>query len=183
MRWDELFDDLEAQLGAAEAAELASEVADRTRRLAAEVSLADRLRAARGRPVRLDVPGGPAVSGVLREVGADWLLVDDEAGREVLVVSSAVLAATGLPREHAPEVSVVRRRLGLGSALRGVARDRSAVTLRLPDGTVLTGTIDRVGRDFLELAEHPVGEARRAGQVSGVRAVAFGAVVTVTRMG
>jgi hypothetical protein len=181
MRWDELFADLEAQLESAAAAELAGEVADRTRRLAAEVTLADRLRGARGRPVRLSVPGGPAVAGLLREVGADWLLVADEAGREVLVVSAAVLAAAGLPREHTPETSLVRRRLGLGSALRGVARDRSAVTLRLQDGAVLTGTIDRVGRDFLELAEHPVGEPRRAGQVSGVRAVAFGALATVTR--
>ncbi len=183
MRWDELFDDLEAQLAAAETAELAGEVADRTRRLAAQVTLADRLRAARGRRVRLDVRGGPAVNGVLREVGTDWLLVDDEAGRDVLVVSGAVLAVAGLPREHAPEVSEVRRRLGLGSARRGVARDRSAVAVRLQDGAALTGTVDRVGRDFLELAEHPVGEVRRAGQVSGVRAVAFGAVATLTRMG
>jgi len=183
VRWDELFDDLEGQLAEAEAAELAGEVADRTRRLTAQVSLADRLRAARGQRVRLDVSGAPALIGGLREVGPDWLLVVDDAEREVLVLLAAVAAVTGLSREFAPEPSAVRRRLGVASALRGVARDRAPVAVRLRDATVVSGTVDRVGADFLELAEHPVGEARRSDQVTGVRAVAFGALATVTRMG
>jgi hypothetical protein len=134
-----------------------------------------------GQRLRLDVAGSPALTGPLHEVGPDWLLVADDAGREVLVALGAVQAVAGLTREHAPEASAVRRRLALASALRGLARDRAAVALRLRDGTVLSGTVDRVGADFVELAEHPVGEPRRPDQVTGVRAVAFGAVATVTR--
>jgi len=183
VRWDELFDDLEGQLAAVEAAELAGEVADRTRRLAAQVPLADRLRAARGQRVRLDVRGSPPLIGSLRGVGPDWLLVDEDGGREVVAVLAAVQTVAGLSREHAPETSTVQGRLGLASALRSVARDRAAVAVRLRDGTALGGTVDRVGADFLELAEHPVGEARRPDQVTGVRAVAFAAVATITRLG
>jgi hypothetical protein len=182
MRWDELFEDLEGQLEEAAAAELADEVADRTRRAVAEVGLGDRLRAARGQRLRLETLGAAPVNGVLLEVGTDWLLLHDDAGRDVLVVLGAVLTVAGLAREHVGETSAVRRRLTLGSALRGIAHDRAAVTVRLRDGTAVTGTVDRVGRDFLELAEHPVGEPRRVGQVSGVRALAFAGLATVTRV-
>jgi len=78
----------------------------------------------------------------------------------------------------APEDGVGER-LGLGYALRVIARDRSPVTLVLRDGTVVGGTLDRVGADFVDLAEHPVGEPRRAGNVRGVRMISLGALAVV----
>jgi hypothetical protein len=74
-------------------------------------------------------------------------------------------------------------RLGLGSALRGIARDRMPVQVWLTDGSVVSGTVDRVGADFLELAEHGTGEARRRGDVTGVRTVPFGALALVRSLG
>jgi hypothetical protein len=38
-----------------------------------------------------------------------------------------------------------------------------------------------VGADFVELAEHPAGEARRRGEVRGVRTVPFTALGAVRR--
>jgi hypothetical protein len=73
----------------------------------------------------------------------------------------------------------VLARLGLGSALRAIARDRLQVTVVLIDGSTLPGTVDRVGADFLEMAEHAPGEPRRRGDVSGMRTVAFAAVAVV----
>ena len=63
MRWERLFDDLEAQAAEAEHASLGPEVADRTRRELARVRLADRFRAAVGRRVTLVVAGVGQVTG------------------------------------------------------------------------------------------------------------------------
>jgi hypothetical protein len=99
----------------------------------------------------------------------------------VLVAAAAVCAVAGLGAGTAagsPEGEVARR-LDLRRALRGLARDRATVTCLLEDGGVLAGTVDRVGADFLELAEHPLDQARRRGAVSAVRAVPVRAVVAV----
>ena len=181
MRWDELFRDLEGQLDAAESAELASEVADRTRHEVVQLRLLDRLLPAAGHDVQLHVAGDGQVSGRLDQVGAEWLLVSESAGRQALVPMAAVLSAAGLGALSAVpgQEGRVFARLGLGSALRAIARDRLQVTIGLVDGSALTGTVDRVGADFLELAEHAAGEPRRRSEVSGVRAVPFAAVATV----
>ncbi|UOY01264.1 hypothetical protein [Blastococcus sp. PRF04-17] len=58
-------------------------------------------------------------------------------------------------------------------------RDRSPVQVVLDDGVVLAGTFDRVGADYVELAEHPTDQPRRAEAVQGVRAVLLDAVALV----
>lgn len=185
MRWDELFADLEAQLAAQESAELALEVADRTRREAAGLALLDRARAACGARITARVLGVGAVDGILAEVGSQWLLLAEPAGQEALVPLPALLSIHGLSPHTASPGSGGRvfERLGLGSALRGIARDRTPVALWLLDGSVLTGTIDRVGADFVELSLHPAGEAGRPSAGTGVQTVAMSALAVVRRSG
>ncbi|MBL7495229.1 hypothetical protein I6A84_29450 [Frankia sp. CNm7] len=173
MRWEALFADLEAQWEAAEAAELALEIADRSRREAGYLRLVDRLRPAVGYRVRVDLAGsmGPergAVDGRLLALGVDWLLLEDAGGVEALVPARSVLAVRGLLGESAPpgHEGRVGARLDLRHALRGVARDRSGCLVTLSDGRTVSGTVDRVGADFVDLAEHAPGEFRRPRDVA-----------------
>jgi hypothetical protein len=176
MRWDELFADLEAQLAAEAAAEQDAEVADRTRREAARLTLVDRALGAVGCRVAVRVPGAGDVLGVLREVGAEWLLVDEDGGRTTLVPLAACLAVTGLTARTDLTTSAGRvfARLGLGSALRAVARDRSAVSVWLVDGSAVSGTVDRVGADFVEVSERPADDY--PARATAVRTVPFAAI-------
>jgi hypothetical protein len=175
MRWERLFDDVEAQLEAADRAELAGEVADRTRREIARLRLVDRLRASVGADLRLRVAGAGALAGRLRRVGDGWLLLSPVSGPSALVLRAAVLSVDGLPGaavEPGSEGPVLSR-LDIRHALRAVARDRCPVAVVLCDGTRLDGTLDRVGADFADLALHPAGEARREPAVRSVRTITF----------
>ncbi len=183
MRWDRLFTDLEAQLEAADAAEFAGEVVERTRIEVGALRLVDRLRAALESTVRLTCLGSEQVAGRLRRVGPDWLLVAERPEREAVVPLTAVTSVAGLGPWSAAEADgargVLAARLDLRYALRGVARDRAGVALTLCDGTALAGTVDRVGADFVEVAEHPAGELRRARAVRQVRTVPLPALSVI----
>jgi len=179
VRWDELFADLEAQLDAQEAADLAGEVADRTRRERALVELADRLVAAQGRVLAAQLVGGTTVEGVVADVAQQWLVLHGPQG-PALVPVAAVVGVLGLGSAAATTGrDAVRRRISLAAALRAVARDRSPVRVGLADGSVVTGTLDAVGADHADLAEHPVDEPRRPGAVRGVRTLPFAALAWV----
>lgn len=178
MRWDRLFDDLEAQLAAADAAARADEVAERTRLELAHVELADRVLAGCGQQVTVHLPGGRRLVGRVREAAQQWLLLDGPPA--TLVRLGAVYALSGLgPAAATADRDGVARRYGLTAVLRVVARDRSPVHIGLVDGEVLTGTIDAVGTDHFDLAEHPPDEPRRSAQVRAVRCVSLSALATV----
>lgn len=178
MRWEGFFADLEAQWEAEQRRELDAEVAERTRGERAALDLVDRLCAHRDRPLRVHLRTATMLDGVLADLGGDWLLLRTGHGREALVPVDAVSAIGGLVT-RASGGDALARRFGLGSALRVLARDRATVALTDSSGHVATGTIDRVWRDVLDLAEHPLGELRRAGNVTGVRSVPFAALVAV----
>jgi hypothetical protein len=177
MRWDRLFDDLEAQLGAEERRERDSEVADRTRRERACVTLLARFAASVGSSLRLRLLSGRQLRGELLDLGEDWLLLRLESGGEAVVPVLAVAGVSGLPARS--RVTRTARRFALGYALRGLSRDRAQVALTDAGGHVLTGTIDVVGADFLDLAEHALGESRRAENVTGRTTVPFSALQLV----
>ena len=181
MRWQQLFDDLQSQFEAEEEAAERAEWASWARTEVGAVRLAERLAGALGFPVGLGVRGAGQVAGVLAGIGPDWVLLEGDQGREQLVALAAVRTVAGLGRRTAVQepAGAVRGRLDLRRALRGMARDRSAVQLVLDDGGTLTGTLDRVGADYVELAVHPADEPRRNEAVQGVRAVVIGAVAVV----
>ncbi|HEU0132644.1 MAG TPA: hypothetical protein VFQ85_16795 [Mycobacteriales bacterium] len=180
-RWAALFADLEAELDAAEAAELDAEVRDRARREVARLHLADRLAPAVGHPVTVTTLGAGTVRGTLADAAPEWLLLAGDPAGECLVPARAVLGIGGLGAASTEPGTggAARARLTLGYAVRALARARTPVAVTLLDGSALHGTLDRVGADFAELAEHPAGEARRPGLVRSVRTVPFAAIAAV----
>jgi hypothetical protein len=181
MRWQQLFADLQAQFEEEEASAERGEFASRARAEIGAVELAQRLRGSVGGTLSLSCGGAGQVVGVLADVGVDWLLLEDDRARPSLVATSAVRSVRGLGRRTAAaeEAGPVRGRLDLRRALRGLARDRSTVQVVLDDGSVLNGTVDRVGVDYVEIAEHPVDLPRRAEAVRSVSAVVIRAVAVV----
>ena len=180
MRWERLFDDLQAQLDADGQRELHLEVSDRTRRERAQVGLHERLMAHRGLGIDLRLLTGVLVSGTVADAGQDWLLIRERGDRGSLIPFGAVVAITGLGTRAAggPDVSAAKR-FGLGYALRGLSRDRSVVSLVDVSGLVTTGTVDAVGADALDLSEHPADVPRRAENVVARRVIPFTAIVVV----
>ena len=196
MRWDRLFADLEARFDELADADAAAESADRERVAIGAVSAIQRLSGSIDRPIRVRLAGGAAVGGTLRTVGPDWLLLTEGQGSDCLVALAAVTAVEGLTASTGPEMTGVGLRLDLRRALRGLARDRSPVAVAMtgwaggsaPTATgaygasgsgQLTGTIDRVGADFIEVAIHAAWEPRRAGTVRSVAMVPLAGIVLV----
>jgi hypothetical protein len=180
MRWDVLFADLEAQAAAADRSGFDAEVADRTRAERARLTLADRVVAQRGRVLGWHLVDGTHLTGRVEEAGADWALVREAGPASWLVPTEAVAGIAGLTSAAAAPHDAdgrPRLRLPITVVLRAMARDRAGVLVHLVDGAALSGTIDHVGQDHVDLALHPADEVRRPVQASDVRVVPLRAVV------
>jgi hypothetical protein len=155
MLWEErlldLFDDLEQQAEGLVLTGLDAEVAEQSRAEYAQVDLAARLHASVGRAVRVEVQGVGRVEARLVRVGEGWCLLADGAA-EWLVRDAAIASVRGLSQHgRGVEARPVTARLGLASALRGVAEARSVVVAHHLDGSSERGVLGRVGADFVEL--------------------------------
>ncbi|MDQ6659225.1 MAG: hypothetical protein M3Z00_13565 [Actinomycetota bacterium] len=188
MRWEQLFTDLESQFDELAEAQLMAELADRQRIEFGAIGMVARLAGAVGSQLRLRTSAGTAVTGMLRRLGPDWSLITEGAGRETLVPLAAVTAVEGLTGATGQQPTGVAAKLGLRSALRGLVQDRVPVAVTVigshggtdaGTGTEFTGTIDRIGADFMELALHAAWEPRRAASVRQVVLVPLAAVVFV----
>jgi len=185
VRFESLFADLEAELAAADRAEWDAEVAEAVRAERSRLQLTDRLRAHVGHRLVLQLAGGDVLDIVLVDVVGDCLLARPEPvlpGAEggSIVPMHAVRAVSGLGPAALTDSSVVGSRVGFRTVLRAACRGRRQVRLRLLDVPgQLVGTIDRVGVDHLDLAEHPAGTPRRATAVSRVRCIPLAGVLLV----
>lgn len=193
MRWDNLFDDLEGQLEHELNAEEIDLRAEEERLRLGRLSLRDRL-ASLARPGQLrdaHVLTVVLVSGETLTIrpsafGRDWLAADliaagapdrIPAGAQCVLPFGAI-AGVILGRSQVegslqgePESSArIVDRIGLSFVLRDLCRRRKSLELHTVTGA-LTGTIDRVGRDHVDLAVHAPGTLRRAREVAQFRIV------------
>lgn len=196
MRWDLLFDDLESQLDREQREEERALAIESERLRLGRLSLRDRITAMSrdtehgAAEVRLELHGGRVVQVRPMSFGRDWLsaeLRDTRASPGQCIVPLAAVAAV-LPGRAQLEASLeplpestarLAERIGLPFVLRDLCRRRAGVTVEAADGAH-HGTIDRVGRDHLDLALHEPGTPRRESDVRGYRIVPFDRLVLVT---
>lgn len=186
MRWEQLFADLEAQYDELAEAALWADLADRQRLEFGAVGMVARLLGAVEQPVRLRA-GAVTVSGILKTVGPDWVLVAEAPGRDAVVALAHLTIAEGLTAKTGRPLGPVAQKLTLRSALRGLARDRAPVSLVLADTSAgqsagagdVTGTLDRIGADFVEMAVHAAWELRRPAGVRRSALVPLPAIAVV----
>ncbi|WP_045729764.1 hypothetical protein [Pseudarthrobacter chlorophenolicus] len=181
MRWDALFNDLESQLAESDRLSMEAEIGERTRAELAAIELSDRLRGALGCTLGVHLLGGESFHGRLAHAGAEALVIDDDR-YQVLIPYRAVARYVGTGRFARTEPSAVRRALGLAHSLRALARDRAELTISLGGSTGVTrldGVIDRVGKDYVDVAMITPGEARRSRHVGEVSTVPFAALAAI----
>jgi hypothetical protein len=198
MRWDELFDDLESQLERELTAEEADLRAEEERLRVARLGIRERLLSLHThavgdveRMLRLLLFDGTRLTVLPLTFGRDWFageLVDETSRRPGCIVpidaiEAVILDRAGIlpslgaqqPTETPESLSA---RLGLAFVLRDLCRRRAAIDLQLATGR-LHGTIDRVGRDHLDLAIHEPGRPRRESEVSEYRLVRLSQILLV----
>jgi hypothetical protein len=195
MRWDELFDDLESQLEHELTAEDLDLEAEQERLRLGRLSVRDRLAAIHdseprhsGYRITLVLGRGRRLTVRPLTYGRDWLsgdLIDDSPhARQCIVPLTAITGVTIGPAHvraslgpagDADAPSSLPSRLGIPFVLRDLCRRRRALDVVL-DGGELHGTIDRVGRDHLDLAVHEPGSPRREGSVRELRLVPLDAL-------
>jgi hypothetical protein len=189
MRWDSLFDDLESQLERERTAEELDLEAEEERLRLGRLAIRDRLVAlAAGpgeRPLRLALAGGTRLVVHPHTIGRDWVSAAMPDGRQCIVPLASIASislsqvevATSLQRIEGLH-DTVSGRLGLAFVLRDLCRRRRQVEVTTADG-ILVGTIDRVGRDHVDLAVHEAGSPRRESAVRDVLMLPMTRIVLV----
>jgi hypothetical protein len=197
MRWDNLFDDLEGQLEHELTVEELDLRAEEERLRLGRLSLRDRIQAVHELPkdadraLRVTLTDGSIIAVEPHTLGRDWFSADvvDDAQRQsqciiplpaiaAIAFSKPQLVASLVERTAETAPGTLASRLTLSFVLRDLCRRRVALELVTSLGR-LHGTIDRVGRDHLDVAVHEQGEARRDSAVTQWRLVPLTHVVLV----
>jgi hypothetical protein len=189
VRWDELFADIEGQFERQLDAERVDLAAEGVRLQAGRRFLRERLgrMCGDGSTVSVVLVDAHVVELRVDSTGADWVAGELRLGERArgAVVPIAAIEGVLPTREQldrdepaADPVHGLSERLGLAFILRDLCRRRIVVELRTAGGTH-HGTIDRVGADHLDLAEHDPAEPRRPRAVRRMRLVPFSGILCV----
>jgi hypothetical protein len=146
VRWNRLFDELEAQAGDLERDErdlLVNELRDGEW---AETSWRDLA----GGHVAVEVMGSGLVEGRVTLVNQHLLQLSGDRVDHV-VAAAAVLVLVSAER-RSDETGRVESALGWGHVFRALRDAGEEVAIRLVDGSTREGTVEVVGRDFVRLA-------------------------------
>lgn len=193
MRWEQLFDDLESQLELELDSDRIDLIAEEERLRLGRLTVRERLKAllrAEDKPpmpIAIELSGDVRARIALTAIGKDWFTGDVYSENRLIanwlipiekVVSIQLTRnqlRSSLERASQEDERGLSDRLGFGFALRDLARRRCEVEL-VTGSITMHGTIDRVGRDHLDLAIHESGVPRRERSVLHYRLVQLGQI-------
>lgn len=202
MRWDSLFDDLENQLEHEMALDDLEVRAEEERLRIGRLTLRDRIlalaeaTAAGSGSVTVALADGRWMTVRPHAFGKDWIAADivpEESARRrpelaQCILPLAAVASLAVPREllresirPLPEArggGGIADRIGLAFVLRDLCRRRTRVDVSGVSGAFV-GTIDRVGRDHLDLAVHEADAPRRQSLVRRIVVLPIDGIVLV----
>jgi hypothetical protein len=197
VRWDNLFDDLEGQLEQELRAEERGLAVEEERLRIGRLGLRERLvGVVESRPrrddysLRITLVTGDLVRVRPVAIGRDWISGDVRDGSLAdvqCILPFSGIAGVGLDAQQTghslaeqppPRAGSLAAKLTVSFVLRDLGRRRTSVEIVTAAGAV-TGTIDRIGRDHLELAVHERGEPHRRDQVVEHRLVPLDRLVMV----
>ncbi len=196
-RWNHLFDDLESQLEHELAAEELDLRGEEERLRLGRLTLRSRLVALAASAPDAALTVHSRSGGLLRivpsTIGRDWVggrLVEESRHPRDCVLPLWSVAGLSLDAaqvrasiaEAAYEEPTLAARLGIAFVLRDLCRRRQGVDIRVGED-LHHGTIDRVGRDHLDLALHGSDAPRRESAVTGYRVLPFERIDLVTLKG
>ena len=176
-----VFDELEGEFEAGLRQEAEQETMAAVRAEVGATVLWEQLARRIGRETTV-LAGARAFRGVVVASYPEFLVLRAVDGTEHLIrYGPAVsVALSAQPPALRPAPPAAARRYQFALALRELARRREPVRVELVEGARCDGTIEAVGSDYLEVAEHDLGEARRRAAVRARRFVGLAAVVAVT---
>ncbi|MBX3088473.1 MAG: hypothetical protein KF742_08270 [Cryobacterium sp.] len=193
MRWEQLFDDLESQLELELDSDKVDLMAEEERLRLGRLTVRDRLKALlraedkMSSSVAIELAGDIRARIALTAIGRDWFTGDvyseDRVIANWLIPIEKVVSIqlnrnqirSSLDRVPKEDERGLSDRLGFGFALRDLARRRCEVEL-VAGPVTMHGTIDRVGKDHLDLAIHENGIPRRERSVLQYRLVQLGQI-------
>ncbi|MFT4298821.1 MAG: hypothetical protein QM597_04190 [Aeromicrobium sp.] len=146
MRWQRLFDELEASVADEEALEREALVHDLVDEEWAQASSCDLIWGG----VAVEAQGAGWIEGRVQRASRDFVVVEAAAGGETVVARSAILGWRG-GAGRAPQQGPVTARLGWTQLLRALRDDDVAVVVRRTDGSVVSGQIEAVAADAVRL--------------------------------
>jgi hypothetical protein len=175
-----LFEELEAEFEAGLRREAEQQTVAALRAQAAETLLWEALARRVGSEVAIQA-GRRWFRGTLVASYPDFFVIKDGVSRvQHLVRLGPAVSVRFSPQQQPLRLLASTPRYRFVLALRELARRREPVRLELADGNEAAGTIEVVGNDHVELAEHDLGEARRQSALTGRRLLALAAIAIVT---
>lgn len=168
MRWDSLFDDLEAQLDEQNRAQLRDEISENVRIERSTAELTQTLARFQGLELTIRLSGATEIRATLGPVSTDYLCL--ETDRSQWVIRRQTVESIALPQTQGSGLSWRHqsKSIRFASVIRGLLRDRSRCQIHGRNGNALAeGTLAQVAKDYLIIDVHPRDEFARPGRISG----------------